>query len=221
MRKSSTRSQILQLQGWVPLLAGVLHPPYDVLNRIVLSEKWNTISVGVVLHSNWCFSWTQHWKSHCVRHISYQYIFTLCLKSLCSVFFGSKFLKDAIRKVNLLFALTSTRHIGALCIGLSGPVECKADHFTIFDVSYHQKDVLNRIIFDIIHHHSITRFYLSTKISILFLCLCWLFTLFLSRHRAAELSGRYCYFHLYYDNWTLANWVICYQLSNRSLKHSL
>ena len=170
MRKSSTRSQILQLQGWVQLLAGVLHPPYDVLNHIVLSEKWNTISVGVVLHSNWCFSWTQHWKSHCVRHISYQYIFTLCLKSLCSVFFGSKFLKDAIRKVNLLFVLTSTGHIGALCIGLSGPVECKADHFIIFGVSYHQKDVLNQIIFDIIHQlHVFTclQFFYFVSVSVL------------------------------------------------------
>ena len=166
MRKSSTRSQILQLQGWVQLLAGVLHPPYDVLNHIVLSEKWNTISVGVVLHSNWCFSWTQHWKSHCVRHISYQYIFTLCLKSLCSVFFGSKFLKDAIRKVNLLFALTSTGHIGALCIGLSGPVECKADHFIIFGVSYHQKDVKSFLIL------STNNMFLPVYIFLFCFCVC-------------------------------------------------
>ena len=94
--------------------------------------------------------------SLCAAHILSVYLYTLFEIIVFSVFRVQIF-KRCYKKsqpsvctdVNWAYS-----DIGALCIGLSGPVECKVDHFIIFGVSYHQKDVLNRIIFDIIHHQS-------------------------------------------------------------------
>ena len=143
-----TTSRVSTTSSWCSSPALWCSQPHRPVQKVIHNLCWRCTAQQLVF-----FVDTALKISLCVAHILSVYLHIL-FEILCSVCFGSKFIKDAKRKVNLLFVLTSTGHIGALCIGLSGPVECKADHFTIFDVSYHQKDVLNRIIFDIIHHQS-------------------------------------------------------------------